>query len=151
MSEDKNDVANKLFISLGIINQLTRAFLTKKLAVHGLNPSQFDLLTHFMRHADTPQTVSQLASVMQMNQPGITKVVNKLHEMGLLDIKKDAQDGRKKWVSINPAGLDKVTQAYQGFAPFMSQTFEDWDLEEMTQTLEKLDKLKHWLDNHRDV
>lgn len=151
MSEQKIEAANKIFISLGIINQLTTTFLSKKLAEHGLNSSQFDLLTHLMRHSDKPQTVSQLAQVMQMNQPGVTKVVNKLHQMAFIDIEKDEQDGRKKWVSINPTGLEKVQGAYQSFAPYMVKAFEDWGLEEMKLANEKIDKLMHWLDNNRDL
>ncbi len=151
MSVQKIEMANKILISLGIINQLTNTLLSKKLAKYGLNPSQFDLLTHLMRHSDKPQTVSQLAQVMQMNQPGVTKVVNKLHQMKFINIEKGEHDGRKKWVSITPLGLTKVKEAYESLAPYLSKAFEEWDLEEMQLTNQKIDKLMLWLDDNREL
>ncbi|MDW6004076.1 MarR family winged helix-turn-helix transcriptional regulator [Vibrio mangrovi] len=149
MSLNKKELSNKLFISLGIVHQLTDSFLTKQLAPHGINQSQFHVLTHFSRHKEQPCTISQLAQVMQMNQPGITKVINKLDEMGLIDIEKDAFDGRKKWITVNDKGLEKLAAAYESFAPRMAEMFADWNEQEMIQTLQQIDKLKNWLDNHR--
>ncbi|WP_253820834.1 MarR family winged helix-turn-helix transcriptional regulator [Vibrio sp. 99-70-13A1] len=150
MSQNKQQLGSKLFISLGIIHQLTDAWLAKALGPHNLTQSQFNVLTHFSRHPDQAQTVSQLSDVMQMNQPGLTKVVNKLFDMGLVDIEKDADDGRKKWIKINQSGLEKVSVAYASFSPMMESCFDGWEEEEMSDTLEKINKLKGWLDSHRD-
>ncbi len=151
MSDVKNDLANNLFISLGITHQLTDNILMRLLAPFDLGISQFYILSHFARHKEQAVTVSELARVMQMNQPAVTKIINKLNEMGLVDIQKDEKDGRKKWVNINQQGLNKISEAYTSFQPFMAQVFGDWNQEEMQKTLEKVNKLKTWLDNHRNV
>ncbi|HDY7895441.1 TPA: winged helix-turn-helix transcriptional regulator [Vibrio vulnificus] len=151
MLTEKQQNSFKLLISLGIINQLTDAWLNKALAPHRINQSQFNLLNHFARHPDKEQTISQLAEVMQMNQPGITKVVNKLSEMNLIEIRKDEQDGRKKWIRINHQGLDRVQSAFMSFLPTVDQCFEQWDEKQLEQMLEHSQRLQNWLDNNRDA
>ncbi|WP_262415424.1 MarR family winged helix-turn-helix transcriptional regulator [Vibrio sp. SCSIO 43132] len=151
MLTEKQNLSFKIMISLGIINQLTDSWLGKALAPLGLNQSQFNLLNHFSHQPDREQTISQLAQVMQMNQPGITKVVNKLFDMGLVDIRKDEQDGRKKWVRINEKGLAKVQSAFSSFLPMMNECFDDWTEDDMSQMLSHSNKLKVWLDNNRDI
>ncbi|UGA53504.1 MarR family winged helix-turn-helix transcriptional regulator [Vibrio sp. VB16] len=150
MTKSKQELYANLFISLGIIHQLNDNWIARALAPIGLNQSQFNLLNHFSHQPERSQTVSQLAQVMQMNQPGITKVINRLAEFGLIDITKDDHDGRKKWVMINDAGLEKVKNARESFIPKLDACFQDWDEKEMQQMLSKVDKLKTWLDEHRE-
>jgi len=150
MSIEKQELPTKILISLGIIHQLNNAWLAKALTPLGLNQSQFNLLNHFAHQPQRQQTISQLAQVMQMNQPGITKVVNKLVEMKMIEITKDEQDGRKKWIKINANGLEKVENAHASFTPKLNSCFQQWEEPEMQQMLQHLDKFKHWLDNNRD-
>ncbi|MEZ8082168.1 MarR family winged helix-turn-helix transcriptional regulator [Enterovibrio norvegicus] len=151
MLTEKQTLSFKLMISLGIVHQLTDAWLSKALEPCGLNQSQFNLLNHFSHQPEREQTISQLAQVMQMNQPGLTKVVNKLADQGLVDIRKDDADGRKKWIKINEEGLSKVQAAFMRFLPVMDQCFDQWDSEDMRQMLQHTDTLKNWLDTHRDL
>ncbi|WP_087019497.1 MarR family winged helix-turn-helix transcriptional regulator [Thaumasiovibrio subtropicus] len=151
MPNAKNDLANNLFISLGIVHQLTDSFLMRHLGQFGLSISQFNVLSHFARHSEKAVTVSELTRVMQMNQPAVTKIVNKLYEMELVEIQKDSNDGRKKWVNINQNGLKKVSEAYMRFQPFMAEVFAEWEEDEMQETLAKVNKLKTWLDNNRGL
>ncbi|MEZ8141388.1 hypothetical protein A1OO_22130 [Enterovibrio norvegicus FF-33] len=151
MLTEKQGLSFKIMISLGIINQLSDAWLSKALEPCGLNQSQFNLLNHFSHQPEREQTISQLAQVMQMNQPGLTKVVNKLAEQGLVDIRKDDADGRKKWIKINADGLARVQSAFASFLPVINQCFDQWENDEMRQMLQHTDKLKAWLDNNRDA
>ncbi|MDN3680861.1 MarR family winged helix-turn-helix transcriptional regulator [Vibrio tapetis subsp. quintayensis] len=150
MLEEKQQISLKLMTSLGIINQLTDAWLSKALIPHGINQSQFNLLVHFSHHPEREQTISQLAEVMQMNQPGITKVVNKLVDMGLVGIRKDSHDGRKKWISINQNGLDKSQSAFMSFLPMVDRCFEGWDAKQLNEMLAYSQRLQTWLDDNRD-
>lgn len=151
MSTEKQQTSIKIMITLGIINQLTDSWLNKALAPIGINQSQFNLLNHFSHQPEREQTISQLAQVMQMNQPGITKVINKLAKDGLIEIRKDETDGRKKWIKINSAGLDKVQLAFMSFMPTIEACFKNWDNDEMQQMLKHSNKLKDWLDENRDL
>ncbi|MGF1769591.1 MarR family winged helix-turn-helix transcriptional regulator [Enterovibrio makurazakiensis] len=150
MLTEKQSLSFKLMISLGIVHQLTDAWLSKALEPCGLNQSQFNLLNHFSHQPEREQTISQLAQVMQMNQPGLTKVVNKLADQGLVDVRKDDEDGRKKWIKINANGLARVQSAFNSFLPNIDQCFDQWDDDEMRQMLQHTDKLKTWLDNNRE-
>ncbi|WP_070969107.1 MarR family winged helix-turn-helix transcriptional regulator [Vibrio sonorensis] len=149
MDQQKALLSRQLFVTLGIVHQLTDDWLDKALIPHGITRSQLNVLSHFSHQPDRAQTISELASVMQMNQPGITKVINKLLDMDLVSAEKDKHDGRKKWISITEQGLLKLQQAFTSFEPELFSCFEEWDSEEIKNTLQSVSKLKQWLDNNR--
>lgn len=149
MTNNKNELAFKVMKSLEIINQLSTSKISKALLPLNLSYSQFSLLNHFSNDPEQEATVSQLANSMQMNQPGITKVVNKLTEMGLLDVRKDSQDARKKWVKINKMGLKKLSQAQSGVMNDITDCFTHWELDELENMLQHANKLQAWFDNNR--
>ena len=46
----------------------------------GLNLSQFALLNHLLRSQKTIHSINDLTEAMEINQPGVTKIVQRLHE-----------------------------------------------------------------------
>lgn len=149
MAKNKNELAFKLMKSLEIINQLSTSKITKALQPLNLSYSQFSLLNHFSNNPEQEATVSQLANSMQMNQPGITKIVNKLTEMDLVDIRKDSQDARKKWIKINQMGLEKLSQAQSDVMNDITDCFTHWELDELEDMLQHASKLQVWFDSNR--
>lgn len=146
MSENKNELAFKLMKSLEIVNQLSTVKVTKALQPFSLSYSQFSLLNHFSNAPEQEVTVSQLANSMQMNQPGITKIVNKLIEMDLVEVRKDPQDARKKWITINSLGLEKLSQAQTNVMDNISDCFSCWETSELEEMLEHARRLQTWFD-----
>ena len=149
MIENKNELEFNLMKSLEIINQLSTAKVTKALRPLNLSYSQFSLLNHFSNDPEQEFTVSQLANSMQMNQPGITKIVNKLTEMGLIEIRKDLQDARKKWLKINTTGQEKLSLAQSIVMNDISDCFSGWEVNELEDMLKHAQRLQTWFDNNR--
>ena len=72
-------------IWVGVIAQLNRTRVNRKLANTELPHPLFILLRHFTHDASREWTINQLSEAFQTNQPGMSKRVKKLAERGLLD------------------------------------------------------------------
>ena len=86
----------RVSILFGILQQLMTTRQSKLFASLSISSSQFGLLIHFSHNPARSWLVSELAHIMEMNQPGITKVVTQLVDKGLLLATPDTTDRRKK-------------------------------------------------------
>lgn len=139
----------KVSTLLGIVTQLYESRMGQHLGKQNINYSQFALLNHLARHQHLSETISDLVKVMEMNQPGVTKAVQKLTRIGLVETYKDESDGRKKYVRITPAGQEQIGRAMAAIGPDVVRWFEDWSAEEMDQFISHLERLSWWLDENR--
>ncbi|HEY1014040.1 MAG TPA: MarR family transcriptional regulator [Herpetosiphonaceae bacterium] len=142
-------LSGQLAILLGIASQLYTTRMTAQLEPHGLSLSQLAVLSHCARHPDQRWTVSGLATVMEINQPGITKIVQKLLGRALLHAQPDADDARKKHLQITPAGIDALQAVYEALDPDVEAWFRDWTVPNMEQFRASLETLIGWFDSHR--
>ena len=146
-SREKNET--RIIIQLGIIQQLmtTRSnILFKKLAI---TTSEFSILNHFSHQPDRTWTVSELAQVMEMNQPGITKLVANLIDKSALSVRIDEIDKRKRHLLITQQGLNLCAEILNKLQPDISHCFANWQDEQLEQLLNSSEKLMQWLDNNR--
>ncbi|MEM8861102.1 MAG: MarR family transcriptional regulator [Chloroflexota bacterium] len=134
---------------LGIVTQLFSTRMNQQLGAHDLNTTQFALLNHLMRNKLRNEGISDLASALEVNQPAVTKIVQKLTKLELLQVTKDPNDSRKKYVSITPAGEQKVQTAMMALGPDVVSWFEGWQPEELDRFIGDLGKLAGWLDSNR--
>ncbi|MCW8943728.1 MAG: MarR family winged helix-turn-helix transcriptional regulator [Sedimenticola sp.] len=148
--EKRKQTEVRLMVLLGIVRQLITTREAKLFAGLELNPSQFGVLNHFTHSPEQTWTVTSLAKVMEMNQPGITKIVTVLLDKGLLESRADAADGRRRYLKITAQGLTLCKSIIKSLMPDVSYIFEDWEDVDLTKLEEKMEKLMHWLDTHRD-
>lgn len=134
---------------LGIVSQLFTTRISKLLSAHNLTITQFAMLNHLARHQTDAHTISALTEAIEVNQPGATKIVKKFVEMGLVQVTKDRDDGRKRYVSITEQGLATVEQVLWSMAPDTARWLEAWDSAEIADFLAHLQKLGGWLDANR--
>lgn len=146
----RTDVEYRITVLLGIVQQLQTTRQTTMLKAFDMTRSQYSVLSHFALHPERQCTISELADVMEINQPGVTKIVKKLVERGLLNTIELRDDKRKKQLAITEAGLDFVKRGQEMIAPDNAYCFEQWSDEELSGFSGSLDKLKCWLDDHRD-
>jgi DNA-binding MarR family transcriptional regulator len=73
----------RMTVLLGIIQQLLTTRQNRLFAHRELNLSQFGLLNHFTHDPERNWTITELVEVMEMNQPGITKIASELLDKGL--------------------------------------------------------------------
>ena len=141
----------RTIVLLGIIGQLQTTREEKLFAGLEINRSQFAVLNHFTHTPERSWTVSELAEVMEMNQPGITKIVQHLLTKKMLATHVDQQDSRKKQLKITPAGLQYCGQTLSLLLPDIQQIFAGWDDSTLIGLQTHLEKLKDWLDDNRDT
>ena len=147
--QDRKQCETRLMVLFGIIQQLMDTRLNKLFADIALSRSQFGLLVHFSHNPERRWTVTALAEVMEMNQPGITKVVKKLLENDLLQSFNDEQDSRVKHLGITKKGLRFLKTTTKQLQPEVQTIFHTWADEELQQLRILLEKHKSWLDDNR--
>lgn len=140
----------RLMMLLGIVRQLMASREAKLFADLSLNPSQFGVLNHFTHDPQRSWTITELAAVMEMNQPGITKIVTVLINKGLLLSQSDSDDKRRRYLKISAQGLGLCDDILSSLGPDISHIFTGWDNAELSQMSQHMEKLMRWLDDHRD-
>ncbi|MEQ9641950.1 MAG: MarR family winged helix-turn-helix transcriptional regulator [Alphaproteobacteria bacterium] len=121
------------------------------LAATDLPPPQFIMLNHFSHHPEREQRVADIAAAFEVNQPAVTKTLQKLVTKGFLEVRAGEQDRRARFHKITSAGLAAHAKARDVFGPDLATVFADWSDDELAQFIRLLDKLKVYLDDNRTV
>ena len=79
----------------------------------------------------------------------MTKKVQKLLALGLIDARPDNLDGRKKWFSINAAGVNQLSVMNKRLLKDQKSHFKSWKSEEIDVLHASLYRLKCYLDDNR--
>ncbi len=145
MQNHKQEIAGNIATLLGITSHLYTARMNKLLSKYGFTLSQFSVLSH----CDESWTISRLAEVMEINQPGITKIVQKLISEGFLNAKKDQSDSRRKHLVITPLGMEELQKIYKHLDADIEIWFAEWDLKSMELFSNQLQVLSTWLSQNR--
>ncbi len=140
----------RVMVLFGIIQQLMTTRQGKLFTNKAINPSQFAVLNHFTHTPTRSWTVTELAEVMEMNQPGITKIVSVLIEKHLLESDADQTDKRKRHLKITPQGLQLCSSTIQSLLPDIAHLFESWGDRDLDHIQDDLERVMSWLDEHRD-
>lgn len=148
--EKRQQTEMRLIVLFGILQQLMTTRQNKLLAHQELTRSQLTLLIHFTHKPERSWMVTELAEVMEMNQPGITKIVNVLINKHLLSVETDKTDRRKRHLKITDKGLKACSTVMASLLPDVSYIFEQWQDEDLSTMRQHLEQMMGWLDNHRD-
>lgn len=136
----------RVAILLGMVGQLQIARGAKMLAPLGLNRSKLAVLQYIADHKQT--TISEMSDQLEINQPGITKIVQQFIADGLIKIN-DSDDKRIKRLSITKKGQAKYSATLKALLPEISAPYRGWSNKELEGFVGSLDKLKKWLDENR--
>lgn len=138
-----------ILIWIGVITQLNRTRSNRLLAGTSLPYPLFVLLRHFSHDPDRKWTITQLTRAFETGQSGMTKKVQKLLAAKLLKQNSDSDDGRVKWFSISPFGLETVEASSAALRSNILETFSVWSAEEIATAHDLLFRLKTHLDDNR--
>lgn len=133
---------------LGVLSQLFQSRMAVLLAPYDLTYTQMAVLSHLQR-TDEPQSVSVLAAAMQIQQPGMTKVVKRLEGSSLVTAESDPSDPRKKLVVIADGGRALVGEVETALFTDLAGWFDDWSGEEIASFVRAGWKLANKLDSSR--
>ena len=148
--DKRQQTETRITVVLGIIQQLMGTRQNKLFAHQPLTTSQFGVLNHFTHKPDRSWLTTELAQVMEMNQPGITKTVSVLLDKGLLKATVDKDDARKRHLKITRQGLGTCEKIMMSLLPDISHCFSDWQDQDLAELNSQLETLMKWFDNHRD-
>lgn len=144
-ARDRPDV--RVFNEIGVIAQQTRNVMERALP-EGLSYASFSLLGHFAMRAEE-QSPAQLAEAFQVTKGAITNTLQRLEAIGLIAIRADKDDGRKKWVRITPAGLAAYEAALADMRPVMGSLRQRFSEQDFESVLPFLTTLRAWLDENQ--
>ena len=136
------------FNEIGIINQLSSTMFQKRLA-DGVTVAQFAVLNHLTRVQDG-QTPLALASAFQVPKTTMTHTLAGLSTRGLIEMRPNAEDGRSKIVFLTDAGRTFREQSIASLIPDLSRLEASLDIQEMTEMIPALSKVRSILDADRD-
>jgi DNA-binding MarR family transcriptional regulator len=91
-----------------------------------LTPSDYGVLAS-LRRAGRPYALSpsQLHGQLRRSSGGMTKILKRLEESGLVERKSDLEDGRKIRVTLTPRGLSLHDRVFRAFAAVSNRLLAD--------------------------
>ena len=135
------------FNEIGIIAQLAGNEFERCLP-DGLTNSQFSVLNWFVR-VDSTATPGRLARAFQVTGGAMTNTLKKLEAKGLVKIEPDSSSGRKKRVTLTPAGRALRDISIVATAPLLSEFAEIFPPARLTKQVKALQEVREYLDNRR--
>ena len=140
----------RIFLLIGIINQLATTRLNRVLGEIDLPMAQFSLLAHYSNNPERGWTVTELARVMEVNQPAMTKTTQRLLKKGYLKMIQEKADKRVKSFYVTENGLKVLLSAWDKLGPDITRIAQEWNSEDLKTLESLLEKLKTQLDEARD-
>lgn len=142
---DRPDVS--VLTEIAIIDQLWRNKLDRRLPP-GLSGAQFGVLSHFTRRGGQ-ESPAQLASAFQVTKGAMTNTLQRLEAQGYVVIVGDAADGRRKLVSLTPAGAAAYEVGVAAMRPDLEAMRAAFTDQEFREALPFLTALRAWFDENR--
>ncbi|MEO0484799.1 MAG: MarR family transcriptional regulator [Pseudomonadota bacterium] len=138
----------ELFNEIGIINQLSRAFLEERLP-DGVLSTHFSVLNHLIRVNDGT-TPKRIASAFQVPKNSMTHTLAGLEARGLIEMRPHETDKRSKTIWITDAGRQFRDEAIATLARDMLPILPEMDASDLAQTTAFLRHVREVLDKARD-
>ncbi len=132
---------------IGIISQLADTLFQSHLP-KGMTVAQFSVLNHLLR-LEEEQTISQLASAMQVAQPTMSSTVRKLEDKGLVELILEPDDRRIRRVAVTDAGAKCRNDAVAALAPIAETLRQNMPSSLWHDILPQLNRIRVFLDQMR--
>lgn len=138
----------RLFNEIGIIAQLSRTLLEARLPP-GFVAAQFSVLNHLalVRDGSPPLAIAQ---AFQVPKNSLTHSLAVLEEAGLIEFRKNPQDGRSKLAYITTAGRRFRDEVIAALAPDIARIASAFPPDVVEHMLPNLERLRKFLDADRD-
>lgn len=148
MADDDRTDYFRLFNEIGILEQLGRAVLEARLPP-GMLVSHFSVLNHLIRVKDG-RTPLELARAFQVAKTTMTHTLAGLESAGLVEMRRNAADGRSKQVWITSEGRAFCDDAIAAVQPDLSDLALEFPADRVAKILPELEELRKIMDRRRD-
>lgn len=146
--KSKKELLMDMLVVLGKVEHKASLRADKDLSPFGLSRSQFSALVHLSQMnpgAEVP--ISSLIEILNMNQPGVTKVVKSLLELGYVITTDSDDDKRVKLLRLTPLGRETCNQTFASLGESLTEIYKSWSKSDITSLTELLKKLNDTLSN----
>lgn len=148
MPDDNMDSYFALFYEVGIINQISTAFLETRLP-GGLLVSHFGVVSHLIRVCDGA-TPLELARAFQVAKTTMTHTLAGLETHGFIETRPNPDDKRSKQVWLTPAGRQFRDEALAQLVPLLKTLAERFSSKRVAAMLPELGEFRAAIDRLRD-
>ncbi len=148
MNDNPTALYFTLFNEIGIIEQLSRAFLEAQLP-NGLIAPHFSVLNHLIRVQDG-QTPLTLATAFQVPKTTMTHTLSGLQKHGLVETRPNPDDARSKRVWITAAGTQLRNNTIARMGPDLGKLVDVIPAKDVETILPHLQRLRAYLDQARN-
>ncbi len=148
MDDAKQLLYFRLFNEIGIIQQISTAFLEARLP-DGLIAPHFTVLNHLIRVSDG-RTPLEMARAFQVPKTTLTHTLAGLEERGLIEMRPNPDDGRSKRVWLTDKGRVTRNQAIADLDDLFEMIAVEFPSETVEGMLPELERLRIFIDELRD-
>ncbi len=148
MPDDNLDPFFALIVEVGIINQISTAFLEARLP-DGLLVSHFSVVNHLIRVRDG-STPLELARAFQVPKTSMSHTLAGLEKNGFVETHPNPGDKRSKQVWLTADGRQFRNEALMQLVPIFQALAERFSPERVLSILPELSDFREVLDKLRD-
>ena len=148
MTPEDAGITFAFFNEVGILEQLSRSVLEEHLP-DGLIAPHFTVLNHLVRVGEG-RTPLQMARAFQVPKTSLTHTLSGLESRGLIEMRRNPDDGRSKLVYLTDAGRILRQQTIDALVPVFASLLGPKDTDRMRAALPTLTKIRQILDAARD-
>ena len=148
MAPEDVGITFAFFNEVGILEQLSRSLLEEQLP-DGLIAPHFTVLNHLVRLGEG-RTPLQMARAFQVPKTSLTHTLAGLEARGLIEMRRNPEDGRSKLVYLTDAGRALRQDTIDALLPVFARLLNTRDTDRMRAALPTLTKLRQILDAARD-
>lgn len=126
--------------------------MERRLAPHGLTLVQLSVLSHMVRRQAAgarAQRITQIARAVDVNQPGVTKIMTKFEAAGWITFEEDPHDKRARAARATPAAQAHLAALMPQLFAELGAWLSDWPDEEKALFLRLLERLSGFFDDNR--
>src|SRR6056297_27902 len=149
MDEKTQAMLFRLFNEIGILEQLSRAFLEARLP-DGLIAPHFAVVNSLIRVKDG-RTPLELARAFQVPKTTMTHTLAGLEKHKLVEMRPNPEDGRSKRVWLTETGRAFRDKAIADMGPLFDDLAEGVEPADIEAILPVLEELRVFMDDYRNT
>lgn len=109
------------------------------------------LLFKLSRHRDEPLRVSDLAELLGIDTPSVTRKIQQLERLGYVASVPDPEDKRAKRISLTRSGEKTIERMLAAINKRLARLFSDWTSEELTSFVASLGRFAVSLTDEMEI
>ena len=134
-----NQSEKMLFLmELSVLQSKLDKRLSLALSIHGVSLSEFMVLHQLANAPGHCLSRVVLASAVHLTASGVTRLLNPLEKLHIVEKQKNSRDARISLVHLTEAGLETYVNAKQTYSETADSLLHDIDINELSEMLKSI-------------